>query len=155
MIMCISLSLTQLHAETTKILHVSIDEAKILRLDQQASSVIIGNPGIADISVYDDSTLVLTGKSYGLTNMIILDEDGKQLLRTDISVRQRDMGAITIYNADKKYSYRCMPRCEPEMNISDVPEAYSNLLSGIKSRDNVASNVRTNDQSSEDDKTNK
>ena len=39
--------------------------ARILRISAPAATVIIGNPGVADVTIQDPQTLVLTGKSYG------------------------------------------------------------------------------------------
>ena len=37
------------------------DQAKLLRISAPAHTVIIGNPGIADVTIQDPQTLVLTG----------------------------------------------------------------------------------------------
>ncbi len=38
-----------------------IDQARVLRIPRKASSVIVGNPSIADITIHDARTLILTG----------------------------------------------------------------------------------------------
>ena len=58
---------------------VTIDFAKVMRLDTPARTVIVGNPGIADASIDNEKTLVLTGKTAGTTNLIVLDVNGHEI----------------------------------------------------------------------------
>ena len=52
-------------AETGDPINVNVNMARILRISAPAATVIIGNPGVADVTIQDPQTLVLTGKSYG------------------------------------------------------------------------------------------
>src|SRR5512146_678458 len=58
---------------------VIVDRAKVLRISQPADVVIIGNPAIADATIQDSRTLIITGRSYGTTNLIVLDKQGQQI----------------------------------------------------------------------------
>ena len=55
---------------------VIVDQAKIFRVSRPAATIIIGNPAIVDATVEDDQTLVLTGRAFGVTNLIVLDSKG-------------------------------------------------------------------------------
>src|SRR6218665_2683569 len=77
---------------------VKVNMARILRIDTPASTVIIGNPGVADVTIQDPQTLVLTGKSYGQTNLIVLDSKGNPIADTMIVVTQELADVVTIYN---------------------------------------------------------
>ena len=65
---------------------VTIDFAKVMRLTEPAHTIVIGNPGIADASIGDEQTLILTGKTAGTTNLIVLDENGKEIVNSMIRV---------------------------------------------------------------------
>jgi hypothetical protein len=67
---------------------VKVNMARILRISAPANTVIIGNPTVADVTIQDPQTLVLTGKSYGRTNMIVLDSRGSAIADTMIEVVQ-------------------------------------------------------------------
>src|SRR5688572_12451594 len=54
---------------------VKYDQSQLLRLPRPAAEIIIGNPAIADISVQSGNLLVITGKTFGITNIIALDAD--------------------------------------------------------------------------------
>jgi Flp pilus assembly secretin CpaC len=60
---------------------VKYDQSQLLRLKRPAAEIIIGNPSIADVSVQSGNLLVITGKSFGVTNIITLDAD-RNVIRT-------------------------------------------------------------------------
>lgn len=100
---------------------VKVNMARILRIDAPASTVIIGNPGIADVTIQDPQTLVLTGKSYGQTNLIILDSSGNPIADTMIQVTQDMADVVTVYVGDKRQSYSCEPVCQSIIMMGDDP----------------------------------
>jgi hypothetical protein len=100
---------------------VKVNMARILRIDAPASTVIIGNPGIADITIQDPQTLVLTGKSYGQTNLIILDSSGNPIADTMIEVTQDMADVVTVYVGNKRQSYSCEPVCQSVIMMGDDP----------------------------------
>ncbi len=67
---------------------VSVDNAKVIRLPERTATVIVGNPIIADVSLQRNGVVVLTGKSFGSTNLIALDAAGTMLAESAISVRR-------------------------------------------------------------------
>ncbi len=48
---------------------VHLDQAKLLKLPERTATLVIGNPLIADAAVQPGGVLVITGKSYGMTNL--------------------------------------------------------------------------------------
>lgn len=98
---------------------VKVNMARILRINAPAATVIVGNPGIADVAIQDPQTLVLTGKSYGQTNLIILDAQGNPIADTMIEVVQEQAGLVTVYLGDKRTSLACEPVCQPIIMLGD------------------------------------
>lgn len=98
---------------------VKVNMARILRINAPASTVIIGNPGIADAAIQDPQTLVLTGKSYGKTNLIVLDAQGNPIADTIIDVVQEQVGLVTVYQGDRRTSMACEPVCQPIIMLGD------------------------------------
>ena len=76
---------------------VKVNMARILRISAPAATVIIGNPGVADVTIQDPQTLVLTGKSYGQTNLIVLDNMGNPIADTLVDVIQAQADVVTVY----------------------------------------------------------
>ena len=74
-----------------------IDEATMLRLERPAAEIVVGNPSIADVAVQSGKGLVLTGKSFGQTNLIVLDAQGKVIINRRVVVQEPRGGYVTVY----------------------------------------------------------
>jgi Flp pilus assembly secretin CpaC len=106
-------------------INVNVNMARILRINASAATVIVGNPGIADVLVQDPQTLVLTGKSYGQTNLIVLDSHGQPIADTIIEVVQMQAGTLTVYQGQARTSLACAPICQSTVTMGD-----DNVFSG-------------------------
>lgn len=93
-------------------LPIRIDQAARVVLGGTARDVIIGNPAVADVTVLDGRTLVVTGKGYGITNLMVVDGRGRTILDRQIIVSANDDGRVTMYRGPDLYNYACAPRCE-------------------------------------------
>ena len=56
-------------------------------LPERIATIVIGNPLIADASLQAGGLMVITGKGYGMTNIIALDRAGNVLMNKNIEVR--------------------------------------------------------------------
>jgi Flp pilus assembly secretin CpaC len=112
-------SLAPAIAEDTAPVSVKVNMARILRIDAPAATIIIGNPGVADVTIQDPQTLVLTGKSYGQTNLIILNSAGNPIADTMIQVTQDLSDVVTMYNGPARQSYSCEPTCQSIIMMGD------------------------------------
>lgn len=93
-------------------IRVFMDHARILKLDRAVSKVIVGNAEVADVAVADAKTIVLTGKSYGTTNLVILDQDGEAIVDERILVSVDEVNTLRIYKQTNRQVYSCSPSCE-------------------------------------------
>ncbi len=50
-----------------------MNQARLLKLPDGVATLVIGNPAIADATLQAGGLLVITGKSFGRTNLIALD----------------------------------------------------------------------------------
>ena len=107
------------HAETTEPISVKVNMARILRISAPAATVIIGNPGVADITIQDPQTLVLTGRSFGTTNLIVLDAAGNPVADTIVSVVQGQADMLTVYQGSARTTLACEPICQPTIMLGD------------------------------------
>jgi len=115
-------------------LSVGVDEAKLQRLERDAATVIVGNPLIADVAVHDTSFLVVTGKTYGTTNMIVLDASGKEIASYDVNVTTSGSHAVTLHRGAARVSYTCAPRCERELDVGDAAEGFEIIKKQINDK---------------------
>jgi len=107
-----------LAAETDPI-SVKVNMARILKINAPAATVIIGNPGVADVTIQDPQTLILTGKSYGVTNLIILDAKGNAIADTLLSVVQGQSDLVTVYVGSARTTMACEPICQATVTLGD------------------------------------
>ncbi|KQN76855.1 hypothetical protein ASE94_18155 [Devosia sp. Leaf64] len=98
---------------------VKVNMARVLRMSAPAATVIVGNPGIADVTIQDPQTLILTGKSYGQTNLIVLDAYGEPIADTLIDVVQMQAGVTTVYQGQSRTTLSCAPVCQPTIMLGD------------------------------------
>jgi Flp pilus assembly secretin CpaC len=99
---------------------VAADQAGLIRLPGEAAGVIVGNPGIADAMLYDSRTLFVTGKVFGRTNLIVLDEAGRVLYTSDLVVAQPGAGTVQVFRSSgRPETYVCAPTCQAIPQIGD------------------------------------
>ena len=95
---------------------VELDYARIIKLDRAVSRVIVGNANIADATVSDSQTIILTGKSFGTTNLVILDADGTAIVDERVLVSLESNNTMQIYRQVERTTLSCTPACE-ELNL--------------------------------------
>ena len=93
-------------------IEVTMNQAKIIKLSRAADTIIVGNPDIADAAVQDASTVVLTGKGFGVTNLVVLDEAGAPIIDEQISVSRSTAETVRIYRRATVQTLSCTPYCE-------------------------------------------
>ena len=98
---------------------VVIDRAKIIRLPEKAQTIVIGNPAVADIAVQKNGVVVLTGKSFGVTNFIAMDNAGNQIAEAKISVIQPSDSTLLVQRGLERQTYSCAPSCLPTVQLGD------------------------------------
>lgn len=93
-------------------IEVTMNQAKIVRLTRPADTIVVGNSAIADASVQDASTIVLTGKGFGVTNLVVLDAQGSPIVDEQVTVIRHDASSVRIYRRSEIQTLSCTPYCE-------------------------------------------
>lgn len=93
-----------------------MNHARILKFEEPVSSVIVGNSEIADITVSDPTTVVLTGKSYGSTNLVVLNDTGVAVIDKRIVVSVDEENSVRIFRQVDRSVLSCSPICEQQAN---------------------------------------
>ena len=76
------------------------------------SKVIVGNSDVADATVADAQTIVLTGRNFGTTNIVILDANGNAMLDERILVSIDEGNTVRVYRQTVRSVLSCTPNCE-------------------------------------------
>jgi Flp pilus assembly secretin CpaC len=108
---------------------VHVDQAKVLKLPERTATLVVGNPLIADATVQPGGIIVITAKSYGVTNLIALDRTGTTLMEHRIRVLGPTDNVVVLYRGIERESYSCMPNCERRISLGDTPNYFMTTLS--------------------------
>ncbi len=98
---------------------VRYDQSQLLRLPRPVAEVIIGNPSIADVAVQGGNLLVVTGKTFGVTNIIALDAQRNVIQDQRVVVQRDDERSVNLVKGGTRQSYSCTPTCSPTLTIGD------------------------------------
>ena len=104
---------------------VRYDQSQLLRLPRPATEVIVGNPSIADVALQGGNLLVVTGKTFGITNIIALDAQHNIIQDQRVMVERDDRKIVNLHKGSTRFTYACTPNCEPTLTIGDDKDFFS------------------------------
>lgn len=107
---------------------VAVDQASLVKLPERASTVVVGNPLIADVSLQPGGMAVVTGKGYGATNVLALDRTGAVILDRIVNVSSPSDRIMTVYRGVERESYVCAPDCQRRVMLGDGPTYFKATL---------------------------
>jgi hypothetical protein len=113
---------------------VQVDQTITLKLSKPADSVAVGNASIADVVVHDPTTLLVTGRAYGATNLVVLDRGGRQIYANQIAVGGAGSGELTIVRGGGTYTYSCVDKCRSTPTVGDVADHFDEVMSSANSK---------------------
>ena len=116
-----------------------LDHAKLVKLPERATTIVIGNPLIADAAPQPGGLMVMTGKGYGTTNLIALDANGNILLEKRVQVRGPSLDTVVVYKGVNRETYSCTPTCAPRIVPGDFPAFFTQSLGQTTTRNTQAS----------------
>ena len=106
---------------------VKYDQSELMQLPRPAAQIIVGNPSIADISVKSDRLLVITGKTFGITNVIILDAQNKIIANQRVLVRRDEAKVVNLQRGVNRQTYNCTPQCNPSIIVGDENSYFEQI----------------------------
>lgn len=113
-----------LHAEQdSDLLRVHMNHARVLKLDRPVAKVIVGNSTVADATVADPMTIVLTGRSFGTTNLVLLDKQGNAIADERVLVSIDEGNTVRVFRQTDRSILSCTPNCEQHADIKAVTGA--------------------------------
>ncbi|MEJ2433749.1 MAG: pilus assembly protein N-terminal domain-containing protein [Pseudolabrys sp.] len=99
---------------------VQVDQAKLLKLPNGVATVVIGNPQIADVTLQSGGVLVVTGKGYGATNLLALDQHGRVIQSDSLQVvGPSGHDLVVVYTGANRTTYSCTAQCQPRTVLGD------------------------------------
>ena len=131
-------SLLTSQAAYARDLVVRYDQSQLLRLPRPVSEVIIGNPSIADVTVQGGNLLVVTGKAFGITNIIALDDQHNVIQDQRVVVERDDQRMVVLYKGAERQSYSCTPSCSPTITIGDENVFFDTITKHAQTKAGVS-----------------
>ncbi|MFT3989154.1 pilus assembly protein N-terminal domain-containing protein [Aestuariivirga sp.] len=123
------------------------DHSQVLTLNRSPAIVVVGNPSIAEATI-QGNFLFLHGRGFGSTNIMIFDDQGKQLANYEVDVTSGSDNTVTMIKAAQLNTYVCPVGrdCESIMHPGDSYDYFKsqakqpnedkiNLATGQKSAD--------------------
>jgi hypothetical protein len=129
-------------AGATESITVKLDQAKIIQLPEGTSTVIVGNPGVADVTLLKKKgRMVLTAKGFGETNMLALDAQGNSIGESIVRVVAAD-NALIVQRGLERESYSCNPRCQPTVTLGDTGRYLQEAAGQVQQRNTFSAPAR-------------
>ena len=106
---------------------IEANKSKALRLKGAAAAIVVGNPNFADVAVHNQHLVFITGKTYGTTNVLIFDEDGRQIYAGDIVVTNSASDLLVVNRAGAMNTYDCASKCREILATGDEDVYFESL----------------------------
>jgi hypothetical protein len=119
---------------------VHMDENTVVDLRAPAGNVLVGNPSIADVNLINPRRMVILGRSYGLTNIIVTDQMGRTIFQREVNVAAAPAGRVSLYRGPQVHNYACAPHCERTPMSGEDKTNYDPYGSPYKDYDDRAKN---------------
>lgn len=104
---------------------IPIDQARVVAFAQPATTVFVGNPAMADVTVVDPTHVFVLGKQFGSTNLIALDARGNVLANDPLTVEGHVASTVTLNLGAIQQTYACASgRCEAAPVPGDAQKGY-------------------------------
>jgi hypothetical protein len=119
------------HAQSTQ-MQITVDESRILQLPVTPGAIILGNPSIADVSI-QGLKLFVHGRSYGQTNLTILDLQGSEVASIKLVTVRAPDDTVAIYTMDKgdpllqRFTSSCVDACQSILTVGDTKEYFETV----------------------------
>jgi len=113
-------------AADQKVITIYSDQAKVMSVKGRPKIAIVGNPMYTDAKI-DQGLLVLQGRHFGTTNVVVLDAEGNELADYQVTVQQTPHARVTVYQAGGPVTFTCGHVCETTLEVGDAPAHFGEI----------------------------
>ena len=119
---------------------LALDEVHTLTFRTPVSTVYVGNPSIADVTMIDARHAFVQGKGYGRTNIMALNHDNVMVFNTHITVTGNEGGGtVTLNRGAQRVTLNCAGgRCEQTPMPGDGKDSYDSTNAQISGHQSTA-----------------
>ena len=105
---------------------VEINDSQRVGLYGTAANIIVGDPAVADVSLVDGHSVVVNGRGFGATHVVVLDGNGRALFDRRVTVVAPQEGRVTLYRGPAASEFSCSPRCQVSASTSAAAAGGTN-----------------------------
>ncbi len=117
---------------------VPMDEVRIVAFKEPVTTVFMGNTTIADVNMIDSRHAFILGKTFGETNMIALNAEGRQVTNDHVTVFGRRMGMVTLNKGANQYNFTCTKaHCETQPVPGDEKNFFDNTHTSVATHEDL------------------
>jgi hypothetical protein len=110
-----------------------MDEVRVLTFPEPVKTVFVGNPTIADVTVIDARHVFLQAKSFGATNLLALDENGKQIVEEHVTVYNHQDSVVTLQRGPGRTTLNCIAdHCEVHPIPGDDAQPFDSVTGQVE-----------------------
>ena len=131
-------SAASVHGGPIENIIVTYDQSTLLTLPRPAAEIIIGNALIADVSVQSSNVLVITGKSFGITNMIVLDTKKEIIFEKRLQVKREEAMVLNLQRGTLRQTYNCTPQCNPTVTVGDDQSYFDAVVKAAEKKQGLS-----------------
>ncbi|HEX4198649.1 MAG TPA: pilus assembly protein N-terminal domain-containing protein [Caulobacteraceae bacterium] len=106
---------------------VEVNASRRVPLAGVAANIFVADPAVADVVMMDPHSVIVLGKGYGVTEILVTDHAGHTLMDTHVAVVGSEAGRVTIYRGLAAQDYHCSSRCET-INGGSAPGGAGNAV---------------------------
>ena len=104
---------------------VPLDEVRIVTFKRPVTTLYVGNPVIADVTIIDNRHAFVQGKAFGTTNILALDGRVRQVINELVVVAGSPSGVVTLQRGTSQTTYACASsRCQTTPQPGDGKDAF-------------------------------
>lgn len=89
-----------------------LDQAVDITLPRPISRVAVGSEDVVSVVPMGARKLVISGRKFGLTNLLVYDDANNIMYSRMISVPATRPNSVSVYNGSTKHTLICAPLCE-------------------------------------------
>jgi Flp pilus assembly secretin CpaC len=112
-------------------LTVALDHSQRIRVSRPAGSVIVGNPNVADVTVVDPHTVFVSGRGYGVSEVVVLDPVGRTIWQGDVVVTAPAYGEVTVYRGAQATEMACAQVCSTSVRSGKGANGAAGAAGGL------------------------
>ncbi len=106
-------------------LAIPLDEVRVVSFAKPVTTLYVGNPLIADVTIIDNRHAFVQGKAFGATNIMALDGAGRPVANQQIVVSGKGNSVVTLQRGTQQTTYACAgQRCQSAPQPGDSKDAF-------------------------------